>query len=92
MRSLLVLEELSSLHFEVECHVVLEVTDPLLVAAEELAVLLLVGGDGVEGCASVAFLVTLEVLGHMVTHETFKQVQLEIVLLIELLALDCLSV
>ena len=61
-------------------------------AGEELTILLFVVGEGLEGNTTVAFLVALEMLGHVISHEGVEQVQLEVVLLIEVLALDCLRV
>ena len=55
----------------------------------ELTILLSVG-HRFEGGAAMARLVRLDVLDHVVTDEPIQQVELEIVLLVELLALFCL--
>ena len=86
------LEHLARLHLEVVRDVVLQVADPFVVAGEEGAILVLIGRERLESGASVALLVAEEVLGHVVAHERLEQVQLEVILLIKLLALHGLRV
>ena len=61
-------------------------------AGQELAVFVSIRRERVKSISSVAALVSSQVLRHVIAHEPFQQVQLEIVVLIELLALHCLSV
>ena len=86
------LEELAGLDFEVEGNVGLQVADPLVVAREEFAVLVDVGRQGFEGGTRVALFVGQQMLGQVVSHKRVKQVQLEVVRLVELLAGHCLRV
>ncbi len=86
------LEKRSGLELELLRHVCLQVGHPLVVAGEEGTVLLCVVWQGEEGVSSVAFLIGLEVLGHVVAHKTIQQAQLEVVLLVKLLALHSLRV
>ena len=86
------LEDASSLDIELVGHIRLKIADPLVVAGQESTILLLNGGKGLEGRTRVALLILKEMLGHVVTHKTLQQVQLEIVLLIELVACDGLRI
>ena len=86
------LEHFSSLNFKLKCDIVLDVSNPFLVAGKELAIFLLSGGQGFECITRETFLVALEMFGHVITNETLEEVQLEVVFLVEIFALHSLSV
>ena len=86
------LEHASCFEFKLIGNISLQVIDPCFMAAKELAIFSIVGGKTIEACSAVAFLISLNVLGHVISNERAKQVQLEVVFLVEVLASGCLMV
>ena len=79
-------EHLPGLDIELKGDVTLQVADPVVVAFEEVAVLVLVRGQGLERGAGIALFVALEMLGHVVREEGVQQVQLVVIILVKCLA------
>ena len=77
---------MSGLELKLESHVVLQVGNPFGMASLKLTIFVCIRGQSLESRSIVALLVLLEMLSHVVTHESLEQVQLEVVLFIELLA------
>ena len=86
------LEHFASLHLKIKGHVALQIADPFVVAFKEGTIFIGSRGKRIESCSGVALLVANEVLSHMVAHKRIEQVQLEIILLVELVALHGLCV
>ncbi len=68
-------------------HVLAEVAEPLLMALKECDIALLIGLEGLKLGVLPAGIVALQVLHDVVFEEGLQQTQLEIVLVMELLAL-----
>ena len=81
------MEHLSRLEVEFESHLAFHVGDPLAVAGLKGTVFVRIGWESVECGPGVALFVLLEVATDVIPHEAVEQIELEIVLHVERLAL-----
>ena len=86
------LEHLSSLQIKLVCDIALKIANEFVMALKELTIFHLIGGQRFKCVPREAFLVALEVFGHVVAHEGVQEIQLEVVLGVELFALCSLGV
>ena len=81
------LKEFANSGFKLRDHILSEVSNPLLVALKECKVLIFVGLELLEIFILPACLVVFQMLDNMIIEESLQEVQLEVVLVVELLAL-----
>ena len=81
------LKELTNSGLKLGDHVFSEVANPLVVALKESKILVLIGLELLELLILPASLVVFEVLDNVIIEEGLQEIQLEVVLVVELLAL-----
>ena len=81
------LKELTNSGLKLGDHVFSEVTNPLIVALKESKILILIGLELLELLILPASLVVFEMLDNVIIEESLQEIQLEVVLVVELLAL-----
>ena len=81
------LKEFANSGFKLRDHILSQVSDPLIVALKECEILIFVGLELLEIFIFPACLVVFQMLDNMIIEESLQEIQLEVVLVVELLAL-----
>ena len=81
------LKEFANSGFKLRDHILSQVSDPLIVALKECEILVFVGLELLEIFVLPACLVVFQMLDNVIIEECLQEIQLEVVLVVELLAL-----
>ena len=81
------LKEFANSGFKLRDHILSQVSDPLIVALKECEILVFVGLELLEIFVLPACLVVFQMLDNVIIEECLQQIQLEVVLVVKLLAL-----
>ena len=81
------LKEFANSGLKLRYHILSEVTDPLVVALKECKILIFVGLELLEIFILPACFVVFQMLDNVIVEESLQEIQLEVVLVVELLAL-----
>ena len=81
------LKEFANSGFKLRDHILSQVSDPLIVALKECEILVFVGLELLEIFVLPAGLVVFQMLDNVIIEECLQEIQLEVVLVVELLAL-----
>ena len=81
------LEEFANSGFKLRYHILSEVSNPLVVALKECKILIFVGLELLEIFILPACFVVFQMLDNVIVEESLQEIQLEVVLVVELLAL-----
>ena len=81
------LKEFANSGFKLRDHILSQVSDPLIVALKECEILVFVGLELLEIFVLPACLVVFQMLDNVIIEECLQEIQLEVVLIVELLAL-----
>ena len=81
------LKEFANSGFKLRDHILSQVSDPLIVALKECEIFIFVGLELLEIFVLPASLVVFQMLDNVIIKECLQEIQLEVVLIVELLAL-----